>query len=156
MYQFQSRHINMDIQEQRSAVITEAMSWLRTPHHNHACIKGAGVDCGQFPIAVYEAAGVIPHIDVPPYPPDFHLHSGREWYLGIVEQFGRELPSDAIPKKGDFVLYKIGRVFSHGAIVIEWPTIIHAYVGQGVVIADGTQGHLGSVSARKFFTPKGW
>lgn len=148
----------MTINEQREAVITEAMSWLRTPHHNRACIKGVGVDCGQLPIAVYKAAGVIPHLDVPPYPPDFHLHNGREWYLELVQQFGCELPEDALPQRGDFCLYKIGRVFSHGAIVVEWPTIIHAYIGQGVVLADGQQGHLGSgmVKARKFFTPKGW
>lgn len=146
----------MTIDEQREQVIKEARTWLGTPHHNHACVKGAGVDCGQFPIAVYEAAGIIPHIDVPPYPPDFHLHNDKEWYLETVLQFGQEIDT---PKCGDFVLYKIGRVFSHGGIVIKWPLIIHAYVGQGVVLADGTQGHMGDkaiVHARKFFTPLGW
>ena len=148
----------MEHQEQRDAIIKEALSWLKTPHHNGACVKGAGVDCGKFPIAVYAVAGVIEPFEAPSYPPDFHLHNGREWYLETVLKFGRELPGGELPQKGDFVLYKIGRVYSHGGIVIDWPQIIHAYVGQGVVLADGTQGHLGSamVKGRKFFTPKDW
>lgn len=145
-------------EEQREAVIQEAMTWLRTPHHNGARMKGHGVDCGQFPIAVYSACGLIPPITTDPYPPDFHMHKDREWYLEIVNTWGRELPEGAPLKKADFVLYKIGRIFSHGAIVIDWPHIIHAYVMQGVTLADGLQGHLGSkhVKGVKFFRLRGW
>lgn len=141
--------------EQRADVIAEAATWLNTPHHNGARIKGAGVDCGQFPLAVYSACGFVPEFDTGKYPPDFHLHKDREWYLGLAEKYGKELPEGALPKPADFVLYKIGRIFSHGAIVIEWPRIIHAYVGVGVIYDDGQQGHLGSgkhVKDRKFFT----
>lgn len=145
----------MTHEEERKAVVSEAMSWLRTPHHNGARLKGVGVDCGQFPLAVYEACGIIPHVIVPPYPSDFHLHNGREWYLEIVKAYGKELDEGKMPEMGDFVIYKIGRVFSHGGIVIEWPNIVHAYVGLGVVLADGNQGHLGSrlVKEKKFFSP---
>lgn len=143
-------------QEQRDAVIAEAMTWIGTPHHNGARVKGQGVDCGQFPIAVYAALGLMPDIKPDAYPPDFHLHRDREWYLSIAEKYGKELPEGSKPKRGDFALYKIGRIFSHGAIIEVWPgRIIHAYVGQGVSVADGLQGHLGSkkhVKAIKFFT----
>ena len=60
-------------QEQRDAVLAEAATWIGTKHHNGARLKGVGVDCGQFPLAVYEAAGLLPHIVPDRYPPDFHL-----------------------------------------------------------------------------------
>lgn len=138
--------------KQRQAVIDEAMTWLRTPHHNMARIKGAGVDCGQFPIAVYSTIGLMPDIKPERYAHDFHLHKNQEWYLSIAQAYGREFAGP--PKKGDFVLYKIGRVFSHGAIVIEWPRVIHAALGIGVVLDNGEQGFLASkhVREKKFFT----
>lgn len=141
--------------EQRNAVITEAMSWLRTPHHNGARVKGEGVDCGQFPIAVYSACGLMPAVDTGSYPHDFHMHRSEEWYLSIAQKYGKEIEVDRV-KRGDFALYKIGRIFSHGAIVIKWPEeIIHAYTGVGVTLAHGLGGHLGDkkrVKAIKFFT----
>ena len=46
------------------------------------------------------------------------------------------------PQPGDIVLYKIGKCVSHGAIVVEWPTIIHSYIHLGVILQDGTKGSL--------------
>lgn len=142
----------------REAVIKEAETWLRTPHHNGACIKGVGVDCGQFPWAVYHAAGLMPEIPEDlRYSPQFHLNRDEEWYLKFALKFGKELPEGKFPKKGDFALYKVGRVFSHGAIVIEWPLIIHSYVGIGVTIDHGDKGWMakeksGKPRMVKFFT----
>jgi cell wall-associated NlpC family hydrolase len=132
----------MNESELRATVIAEAMSWQGTPHHNGACLKGTGVDCGQFPIAVFEKCGLIPHIETGRYSPQFHLHKDEEWYLKICRQYGRELIKGSIPKPADFVLYKIGRIFSHGAIVVEWPLIIHSYVGIGVTLDHGDRGWM--------------
>lgn len=132
----------MTEEEQRQSVIDEALTWQGTPHHNGACIKGAGVDCGQFPIACYSTAGLMPSISTGRYPPDFMLHRNEEWYKRIADEYGKRLEEGQTPKKGDFVLYKIGRIYSHGAIVIEWPRIIHSWIGQGVVQALGDQGYL--------------
>ena len=141
--------------EQRQAVVDEARTWLRTPHHNGARIKGVGVDCGQLPIAVFSSLGLIPDIKPERYPSDFHLHKDREWYLEIAVMYGHEF--EGPPQKGDFVLYKIGRIYSHGAIVVEWPRIIHAVVNLGVTEDDGEQGMFASkhVKGRKFFTAWG-
>ena len=127
-------------QEQRDAVLAEAATWIGTKHHNGARLKGVGVDCGQFPLAVYEAAGLLPHIVPDRYPPDFHLHRDREWYKEIADANGKRIEGE--PKPADFVLYKIGRIYSHGAIVVKWPQIIHAYIGVGVIYDLGDQGHL--------------
>lgn len=130
----------MNIEEERERVINEAMSWQGTPHHNGACIKNTGVDCGQLPWAVYHACGYMPEIPKDlRYSPQFHLHKNEEWYKNFADQFGKVVDH---PLPGDFALYKMGRIYSHGAIVIKWPKIIHAWIGIGVVQDFGDQGHL--------------
>lgn len=132
----------MTTEQQRQAVIDEAMTWQGTPHHNGAHIKGAGVDCGWLPIMVYSAVGLMPSVEPGRYPPDFMLHRNEEWYKTIADKYGKPLADGQTPKKGDFVLYKMGRIYSHGAIVIEWPRIIHSWTGQGVIQGVGDQGFL--------------
>jgi cell wall-associated NlpC family hydrolase len=137
----------------RLAVIEEALGWLRTPYHHMARVKGAGVDCLTFLAEVYEATGVIPHVDIPYYPPDWNLHRDTERYLEGVMLYARELPNDTInapPRAGDIALFRFGRCFAHGAIVINWPRLIHAWHNAGVVYADATQGQLAGRSVRLF------
>jgi len=133
------------------------MTWLRTPHHNGARLKNVGVDCGQFPLAVYEAVGLIPPTATSRYSPQFHLNRGEEWYLSYCQSLGRELGDGEKPQNGDFAIYKVGRVFSHGAIIIDWPHVIHSYVGVGVSLDLGNKGWMaqnrdGSPRPVKFFT----
>jgi cell wall-associated NlpC family hydrolase len=104
------------------------MTWLGTPWHHAARLKGAGVDCAMFLAEVYERAGLIPHVEVEPYPRDWHLHRGEERFMGWVEKFGSKV-EEGDPQPGDVVLFKYGRCVSHGAIVVEWPgSIVHAYM----------------------------
>ena len=121
-------------QAQRLAVVQEALTWLGTPYHTMARVKGAGVDCGMILAEVFHQAGVVPQVDVEAYPADWHLHRGEERYLGVVEQFAGKVDREPLP--GDLVLYKFGRCISHGAVVVAWPLIVHAYVRRGVVLDD--------------------
>ncbi len=50
----------------RQAVIAEAVTWIGTPFHHAARVKGAGVDCLMLLAEVYERAGAAPHV-VPPF-----------------------------------------------------------------------------------------
>ena len=123
------------IQAQRQAVIQEAVSWLGTPYHHAARVKGAGVDCGQILALVYEAAGITPEIVPDDYPHDWHMHRSEERYLATVERWAHKI--DGPPEPGDIALFRIGRCISHGAIVVSWPTVIHAVLkGGGVVFGD--------------------
>ncbi|MDE1914749.1 MAG: hypothetical protein KGJ57_17380 [Sphingomonadales bacterium] len=128
-----------NIAKERALVVNEAREWLGTPYHPCARVKGAGVDCAMLPAEVYEACGVIGHIDVGPYPTDWHLHRSEERYLAGVTAHAHEVE---FPLPGDFVLYRWGRCLAHGAIVVRWPTIIHAVSGEGVVLANGLAGRL--------------
>ena len=116
----------------RRRVVAEARSWLGTPYHHNQRVKGAGVDCANLPAAVYAAAGVIPEIAAEDYSPQWHLHRDQERYLGRVLDHAVEFAGP--PGPGDFVLWKVGRCYAHGAIVIEWPVIIHAAAGAKAVI----------------------
>ncbi len=115
---------------ERHLVVEEAITWLGTPYHHHGRIKGAGVDCGMFLAEVYEKTGVMPFVDPGVYETDWHLHRSEELYINAVEQHAK--PTDD-PQPGDIALFKYGRCASHGAIVVEWPVIVHSYFGLGVV-----------------------
>lgn len=135
----------------REAVVAEAMTWLCTPYHHGAGLKGIGTDCARFPLAVYTAAGAVAETEVGPYPRDWHLHRNEELYLGWLHRLAVEIPREAV-RVGDFAVWRFGRTFSHGAIVVSPPTVIHAYLGIGVTL-DDMDGHA-ELNSRpvRFFT----
>jgi cell wall-associated NlpC family hydrolase len=129
-------------QRQRSAVIAEARSWLRTPYHHMGRIKGAGTDCAMILAEVYHAAlpERVPRLEVESYPMDWSMHRSAERYLAYVTRFAREIA--APPAPADLVLYRWGRCLAHGAIVVAWPRVIHAMARDGVTYAEGDKGRL--------------
>lgn len=142
--------------EGRAAVVAEAMTWLGTPWRHRGRVKGAGVDCAQFVIGCYVGAGLIPDFDTGEYPRDWHIHRETERFLTFVPRFAREIePADVGP--GDLIVFKIGRVFSHGAIVADWPQGVHADIRAGMVTLCDFTRDIGLISGpRKFFTYEGW
>lgn len=134
--------------ELRAAVVDAARGWLGTPWHHMARVRGAGVDCAQLLMATYSDAGLITPFQHDPYPPDWMLHRDEERLLGIVQQYADEVD---VPRPGDIVLFRFGRCFAHGGIVVEWPLVIHAYrVEREVVWGDATQGLLADRPVRWF------
>lgn len=115
----------------RDRICAEARSWLKTPYHHHARVKGAGVDCAQILIAVFVECGVIDDFSPGNYAPDWHLHHSEEVYSDWLDRYG-ERTTD--PQPGDVALFKFGRAFSHGGIVVP-EGIIHSYVKRGVVLS---------------------
>ena len=115
----------------RARVIAEALSWLGTPYHRHGRIKGVGVDCATLLCEVYEAAGVVSHVDPGLYSGDWHLHRSEEQYLGCLNRYGTEVDA---PQPGDVIVWRFGRCFSHGAILCENETVAHSYLNQGVIL----------------------
>lgn len=123
----------MTVDEQRAAILAEARSWIGTPFHHRARIKGSGVDCAQLVIAVYSACGLIEEFEPADYPPDWHLHRDEERFLNYVVERARQVES---PEPGDLILMQFGRCYSHGAILVDDATCIHAFVGRGVELGD--------------------
>lgn len=138
--------------DQRSAVVAEARTWLGTPYHSHARLKGVGVDCANLPAAVYEAVGLTPHIR-PAYSDQWFLHHDAELYLAQVIPFARrEITVDEIGP-GDLGVWRYGRTYSHGAIILDRPLVIHATLpGGGVHLGDLDRDEDLRSRPRRFFT----
>ncbi len=126
-------------QLERAAVIAEARSWLGTPWRHQANIKGQAVDCAMSLIEWFHRPGVIEWFDPRPYPRSWFVHQDEERFLNtIVEHFhcGEIAPADARP--GDLILYKIGRCYAHGTLVVGPQLVIHAFAKNGQVIYTET------------------
>lgn len=121
----------------RQRVVAEALSWLGTPYHHHARIKGQGVDCAQLLAAVYQAAGVTPPLDLGNYATQWHLHQSGELFLEWLSRCGASpLPAGVPVQPGDVGVWRYGRTHSHGGIVIEGgadPLVVHAYIRRKVI-----------------------
>ena|SRR3982750_2400996 len=133
----------MSISEQRLAVLAEAETWLKTPFHYQACVKGCGVACGPFLIAVYNAVGIFVDANVGHFPPDWHMHTTEERYLDTVRKYARPVES---PQPADMVFFRVfkNRPFCHGGIVVDWPLIIHSADKRCVEYLDVSQTALGT------------
>ncbi len=142
------------MEQWRTDVIAVAESWLRTPWHHMQRVRGpgGGVDCAQLLIAVYSEAGIVEPFWPDAYPMDWMMHREEERFLLHIEQY---MDSVAVPQPGDAAVWLYGRCFSHGAVVVGWPSIIHAYRrDRGVVWGDASKCEFVGRSV-KFYTPKG-
>jgi hypothetical protein len=52
------------IDPRRLAVVEEARGWLGTPYHHMGRVRGAGTDCLMMLAEIYEAADVVPRIEI--------------------------------------------------------------------------------------------
>lgn len=119
--------------DQRAAFIAESLKFIGTPYRHRGTIKGAGVDCLTLIVCSGQNAGILGNIDLPPYSREFNLHRDDETYLNGLLGHTHEV---VVPEPGDIALWKFGRCFSHAAIVLKWPEVIHAHVDHGVVLED--------------------
>ncbi len=143
----------------RQDVLAEVRDWLGTPYHHAARVKGAGVDCLMLLLEVYGRAGVfarqgvdVASIAIPRYSRDIMLHRNEETYLEGIRQYAVETDRR---DPGNIALWKFGRIYSHAAVITDWPEVIHAYAPeQRVVIGNAALGALATRPVR-FFDPWG-
>ncbi len=119
---------------ERKRFVDAALSYLDTPYHHAARIKGVGIDCATLLVMAGYEAGLVDQIKLPEYSPQWMLHRSEELYLQILNEHCREIEPPA--RSGDIAIWKIGRTFSHAAIVIEWPQIVHAVMNRKVATDD--------------------
>ena len=142
-------------QEQRKAVVDEARSWLGTPYHHRAGLKGAGCDCAYLLIRVYHACGLAPDVD-----PGFYkrglaaLRKGEQFYVDTVRRLAVPVVRES-PLPGDLVLFRFVRL-THGAIVEHWPMIIHASQPDGAVVRTSAEGPYLRKRLESVWTMPGW
>jgi cell wall-associated NlpC family hydrolase len=122
----------------RDKLVKAAERYIGTPYHHAARVYGVGIDCVNLLCAVYAEAGLTEHIVLPFFCQDWMLHRSEELFLmGVLEQRLHEVTA---PLPGDVALFRYGRCYSHGAIVTQWPELIHSFAALGgVVRGDATR-----------------
>jgi len=111
--------MSLDTDLLRAQIVAEAFSWLRTPYHHQAHIKGVGVDCVWLLIEVYKSVGIVaPDFDPGNYEGEWYFHQSEEIYLAGVIQHAHKIET---PELGDVALYNFGKCVSHGVIIVSVP-----------------------------------
>lgn len=130
-----------------AAIIKEARSWIGTRWMHGVALKGYGVDCGQFIVALAKAFGWIPEDHrTQVYNRDYALHNSRSFMREEVARIAGEVPKEEV-RVGDILLFTHGRCASHAGIYIGGGRFVHSHVRHGVCEAALAQwaGKLNSV-----------
>lgn len=127
----------------RDVVVAEAMSWVGTRYHHLGDIKGVGVDCAMLLVRVFVDLGLVPPIDPRPYSPQWHLNRSEEVFLGWLH--GVHAVPVLRPQPGDVAVFRFGRAFSHGAILVRGDhmdgVVVHAARKEGSVMLQSLHEH---------------
>ncbi|MEZ0302021.1 MAG: NlpC/P60 family protein [Hyphomicrobiaceae bacterium] len=117
----------------RPHIVALARSWLGTPYHHQASVKGAGVDCVGLIRGVWRELYGRDAEAAPAYTRDWAEATGRETLLEAARHHLIEIdPSAAAP--GDVLVfrYRGSSVAKHAAILATPDTMIHAMEGAPV------------------------
>lgn len=125
--------------EQRASAVRECLSWIGTPFQDCGFVKGpqGAVDCAMMLVGTYGAAGMIGDFDPRPYPPRWFQHSSEERFLGCLEQLGARETDRAATMPGDVLVWRFGRTFAHGSVLVNSREVCHAYAASGGVMVTG-------------------
>lgn len=121
----------------KAAFVEEALSWRGTPFRDCADVKGpaGAVDCAMLLTRCAVDSGLLPPFDPRPYAPRHMMHRSEEHFLDWIRTRlgGREVDT---PRFGDVAVWRFGRVFSHGGVLINDEEIVHAYAKARKVIVS--------------------
>jgi cell wall-associated NlpC family hydrolase len=120
----------------RAAFIAEALSWVGTPFRDCADVKGpdGAVDCAMLLVRSAVDTGRIPPFDPRPYSPRWMLHRDEEKFVDWLLRLGAR--ETATPRVGDIVLWRFGRTFAHGAVLVNAEEVVHAYAAAGMALVS--------------------
>ncbi len=117
----------------RPHIISLARTWLGTPYHHQASLKGAGTDCIGLIRGIWRELYGREAETAPAYTRDWAEATGRETLLEAARGHLIEIdPSDAVP--GDVLVfrYRGSAIAKHAAILATPTTMIHAMEGAPV------------------------
>ena len=122
--------------EQRQLAVKEALSWIGTPYHMGACLKGVGVDCAFLVAGIYKAIGMISEDGkVGIFSNDWFAHAKEEKYLLALLKHTRMIAETVLyrstqAQSGNLILTRAAnsKVYNHAGIVIIWPRVVHAII----------------------------
>ena len=117
----------------RHLIIAEARSWIGTPYHHQASLKGVGCDCLGLLRGVWRAVmGSEPEMP-PPYSPDWAEASRADTLVEAARRHLLEVEDGAFTP-GDVLLFRFRDHLpaKHCAIAVSPETMVHAHDGAAV------------------------
>ena len=115
-------------------VVASARSWIGTPYHDQASIKGVGADCLGLARGIWrEVVGPEP-LDVPPYTREWgETRADEVLALGALDWLVQEPIAGA--GRGSVVLFRMvpNAIAKHVGILTAHDRFVHAYERLGVV-----------------------
>lgn len=139
----------------RNAVVEEALSWVGTPYHDMACLKGVGVDCAMLVFGVAKAVGLTDKepSDLPKYSPSMHVFN-KSFLLDEITKFGCiEVPLNKA-QPGDILLFEYHHTIAHAGIKVSDNEVVHAVKRPGLVVKVEINGNVESTLRLAYRFPK--
>ena len=115
----------------RNDIISEALSWLGTPYHHRASLKGVGCDCLGFVRGVYRGVCGLEPRETPAYP-QHNDGSESERLIGALQAHLKHVAPPGEP--GDIIVFRLRPNFParHCGVLVEPARFIHAVSGRSV------------------------
>lgn len=144
----------------REQAVEVAKSWLHTPYVLRGRVKQGGIDCATLLMEYFIEIGAAEREELPAYSQDWFLHTVDNRYLrGITKVAKMTAETVCIgkldAKPGDVALFchqKTREVYTHGAIIIDFPKVVHA-INPEVSVADCTKHPLMGFKQVAIFSP---
>ena len=111
----------------RDTIIAEARSWIGTPYHHQAAVKGVGCDCLGLVRGVWRAVYGFDPEQPPAYSRDWAETLRRETLAEAAARYMEPAALDAV-EAGDLLLFAINAdaPAKHCAILTAQSRIVHA------------------------------
>lgn len=123
-----------ELQVLRGQVVDEARSWVGTPYHKAAMVKGAGVDCATLLIAVYRKFDLMANEKTSEVAEDWWRHATENQYAVRMLRYANRIAQTICRggpmqfEAGNAVLACVAGagLYNHGAIITRWPRAVEA------------------------------
>jgi NlpC/P60 family putative phage cell wall peptidase len=115
-------------------VIATARSWLGTPYHDQASLRGVGCDCLGLARGVWREVVGAESFAIPPYSRDWGETGPHEVLAECARRMMSEnAPTDAVP--GALILFRMAprAIAKHIGILTGPDSFIHSYERLGVI-----------------------
>jgi NlpC/P60 family putative phage cell wall peptidase len=115
---------------QRREIVRIARSWIGTPYHHQASVRGVGADCLGLLRGVWQEVYGYEAEQPPPYSRDWAEACGREDLLAGAGRHMRRVRPSAM-KPGDVLLFRMREKApaKHVGLLVSATTFVHAAEG---------------------------
>lgn len=142
---------------ERERFVKTALTWVNVRYEDHGDTR-AGADCAGFLKGALVESQLLLDFPLPFYHPQQWLHRDFEdrTYLNIVLSIAYEITEPEV-LSGDLVMYLLVKSWTHGGVVVSWPSfVLHSVKGRGVVGVHGSQEGFLIRRPRRFFRLNRW